>query len=286
MEDGFPRDGGPADSVSTALLARINRDRRDHGLGAVLWDERAAAVARATTRRQIEEHTTGHFLLDGFPPYARLSAGSDFGMGSENVAAFLSDAGRLPDTAERLVLRAEAEMMRETPPHDLHRRSILDPNATHVGVGWALEGGDLRVAEEFTARRYSRLRVLRDSRAGAAVRVEGRALPGTLIRYVAVSREPTPRRISRREANGRDSYRYPDAQILLLPSSMPGKAVGIPSVHSIATEASGDFSFPYVADAPGIWTFVLYFQERESGEPAAGGAVTLLVTPQTGNADR
>lgn len=283
VEDGFPRDGEPGDSVSAALLARINRDRRDHGIGAVLWDEKAAAVAGATTRRQIEERTTGHFLRDGFPPYARLSAGGDFGMGSENVAAFMSDAGRLHDTAERLVLRAEEEMMKETPPHDLHRQAILDPDATHVGLGWALEGGDLRVAEEFTARRYSRLRVLREGRAGASIRVEGRGLPGARIRYVAVARQPVPEGISRREANDRDSYRYPDAQVLLLPSSTRGKAVGIPSVNSIDTGFSGDFTFPFVPDQPGLWTFILYFREKGSEAAKPGGTITLLVTPETRN---
>jgi uncharacterized protein YkwD len=281
VEDGFPRDGEPADPVSAALLAMINRDRRDHGLGAVFWDEKAAAVARATTRRQIEEQTTGHFLLDGFPPYARLSAGGNFGMGAENVAAFLSDAGRLHDTAQRLALRAEAEMMKETPPHDLHRRTILDPNATHVGLGWALEGGDLRVDEEFTTRRYSRLRLLREGR-GASIRVEGRALPGNSIRYVAVARQPVPEAITRREANDRDSYRYPEAQLLLLPTSTPGKAVGIPSVHSIDSGFSGDFSFPFTPDQPGLWTFILYFREKGSAEAKAGGTITLLVTLGTG----
>ena len=285
VEDGFPRDGEPADPVSGALFARINRDRRDHGLGAVFWDEKAAAVARATTRRQIEEQTTGHFLLDGFPPYARLSAGGDFGMGAENVAAFMSDAGRLHDTAQRLALRAEEEMMKETPPHDLHRRTILDPNATHVGVGWALEGGDLRVDEEFTARGYSRLRLLRAGRAGASVRVDGRALPGRAIQYVAVARQPVPEAMTRREANDRDSYRYPEAQLLLLPSSTHGRAVGIPSVPSIDTGFSGDFSFPFTPDGPGLWTFILYFREKGSAAPKAGGTITLLVAPETGRGD-
>jgi hypothetical protein len=176
-------------------------------------------------------------------------------------------------------------MINERPPHDLHRKAILDPDATHVGLGWALEGGDLRVAEEFTVRRYSRLRVLREGRAGASIRVDGRGLPGTHIRYVAVARQPVPEGISRREANDRDSYRYPEARLLLLPSSTPGKAVGIPSVHSIDTGFSGDFSFPFAPDEPGLWTFILYFREKSSAAAKAGGTITLLVTPDTGRGD-
>jgi hypothetical protein len=259
------------------LFDRINRDRREHGLRAVLWDEKAAAVARSATRRQVEERTFGHFLLDGFPPYARLSAGGAFGMGAENVAAFMSDAGRLHDTPERLVLRAEAEMMAETPPRDFHRKAILDPNATHVGVGWASEGGELRVAAEFSARRCERLRVLREGRPGASIRIEGRPLSGTHLRYVAVARQPAPRPIPREEANGRDSYAYPAAQLLLLPSSTRGKAIGIPSANIVDVGFSGDFAFPYTLDEAGLWTFILYFRGKGSGEAEPGGAITLLV---------
>jgi uncharacterized protein YkwD len=277
VEDVFPRDGSPPDAVAAALFDRINRDRREHGLRAVLWDEKAAAVARATTRRQVGERTFGHFLLDGFPPYARLSAGGAFGMGAENVAAFMSDAGRLHDTPVRLVLRAEEEMMAETPPRDLHRKAILAPNATHVGIGWAGEGGEFRVAAEFSERRCERLRVLREGRSGASIRIEGRPLSGTTLRYVAVARQPAPRPISRAEANGRDSYAFPAAQLLLLPSSTRGKAVGIPSANVIDVGFSGDFSFPYALDETGLWTFILYFRGKGSGEADSGGAITLLV---------
>jgi len=277
VEDAFPRDGAPADPVAAALFARINRDRREHGRGPVRWDERAAAVAKATTRRQIEERTFGHFLLDGFPPYARLSAGGDFGMGSENVAAFMSDAGRLHDSPEGLVLQAEREMLLETPPHDFHRRTILDADATHVGIGWAIEGGEFRVAAEFSARRYERLRILREGRSGASIRIEGRPFPGMTLRYVATARQPAPKAISREEANERDSYAYPAAQILLLPSSERGKAIGIPSANIVDIGFSGDFSFPYALDEPGLWTFILYFRRKGSDAAQPGAAITLLV---------
>ena len=282
VEDAFPRDGAPDDAVAAALFDRINRDRRAHGVRAVLWDEKAAAVARSATRRQVEEGTFGHFLLDGFPPYARQSAGGAFGMGAENVAAFMSDAGRLHDTPEHLVLRAQAEMMAERPPNDLHRKAILDPNATHVGIAWAGEGGEFRVAAEFSERRYERLRVIREGRSGASVRIEGRPLPGSALRYVAVARQSAPRPIPREEANGRDSYSYPAAQILLLPSSERGKAIGIPSANIVDIGFSGDFAFPYALDQPGLWTFILYFREKGSGEAQPGGAITLLVEEERG----
>jgi hypothetical protein len=243
----------------------------------VLWDEKAAAVARSTTRRQIEERTDGHFLLDGFPPYARLSAGGNFGMGAENVAAFMSDSGRLHDTAERLALRAQTEMMKETPPRDSHRRAVLDPAATHVGIGSAMAGGEFRLDVEFTSRGYERLRLRREPN-GASIEVDGTALPGTAIRYATVARQPEPTPISRREANDRDSYSYPAAQLMILPEGSREHGVGIRSVNRLSATASGGFFFSYDFDAPGLWTFVLYFQRRATEPPSQGASVTVLVT--------
>jgi hypothetical protein len=277
LSDGFPRGEAPGDPVVSILFARINRDRREHGLLPVEWDERAAAVARRTTRRQIEERTDGHFLLDGFPPYARLSAGADFGTGAENAAAFMSDAGRLHDTPEGLALRAHAEMMKERPPHDSHRRAVLDPSATHVGIGWAEAGGEFRLGVEFTARSYERLRVRAEPRS-ASIEVDGSPLPGSALRYVTVAREPKPSPISRREANGRDSYAYPAAQLMILPEGSRERGIGIRSVHRLSEDRAGGFFFSYDFDAPGLWTFVLYFHGKGSGAPRKGGAITVLVT--------
>ena len=198
-------------------------------------------------------------------------------MGSENVAAFMSDAGRLHDTPEGLVLQAEREMMRETPPHDYHRRTILDADATHVGIGWAMEGGEFRVAAEFSTRGYERLRLARERGREPGIRVTGEALAGSTIRYVTVSRQPVPRPISRGEANGRDTYSYPGAQLMLLPESSRERAVGIRSVRSLSLSWGGNFFFSHPLDAPGLWTFVLYFQRRVATRPEAGGSITLLV---------
>lgn len=241
----------------------------------MLWDEKAAAVARNATRRQIEERTWGHYLLDGLPPFARLAAGGDFGMGSENVAAFMSDAGRLHDTPEGLALHAEREMLAETPPHDFHRRTILDPHATHVGIGWALSGGDFRMAEEFSTRSYARLRISRER--AADVRVEGEALPGTAIRYVTVARQTAPRRLSREEANAPETYSFPAAQIMILPEETREEAIGLRSVHSLSVSWGGKFLFTHPIEKPGLWTFLLYFQARRTGAPEPGGSFTLLV---------
>ena len=72
-----------------------------------------------------------------------------------SFAAVVPDAspsGHLPKRNE-MMRRSQQVMMNEVAPHDGHRRTILDPYATHVGIGMAWEGGEFRLAQEFV-RRY------------------------------------------------------------------------------------------------------------------------------------
>ena len=54
--------------------------------------------------------------------------------------------GSFDETVTELALEAHAGMLAEKPPNDGHRRTILDPAATHVGVGYAIVGGSFRMA--------------------------------------------------------------------------------------------------------------------------------------------
>ncbi len=277
LEDDFPRDAEPRDAAERAVFDQINRDRRKAGVGPVLWDEKAAALARAYTRQQIADGTVGHFLLDGVPPYARLSSKGDLGTGSENAAAFMTSSGHLWDSPKDLALLGESEMLREKPPDDGHRRAILDPLATHVGVGWALEGGDFRLVEEFTTRGFDWLRVARVGPDGSSIRVRGKALDGRSIGFVSVACQPVPGRLTREQVNARRSYSYPDPKWALMPAASSSYAVGLRTFHCLTPSFQGKFSFQYQLDTPGLWTFVLYFEQKGRPDTYAGGSFTIQV---------
>ncbi|HET9794887.1 MAG TPA: CAP domain-containing protein [Thermoanaerobaculia bacterium] len=276
VSDGWP-EGAPADPVAAAIFARINEDRAHEGLPPVAWDQKAADLATEYTREQIREGTVGHFLLDGLPPYARLSRIGDLGMGAENSVAYISNGDHIDESPLTLALRGEREMLAEKPPSDGHRRAILDPAATHVGVGWSLSGADFRMAEEFVSRRYAHLDVSPLLRYASAIRVRGQALPGMSIAYVSVARQPFPSPISLSEANSRHSYAYPDPRFALLPAAAPFSATGLASRKCLVPSLHGRFSFEYQVDEPGMWTFVLYFQRKGEREPAPGGCFTVWV---------
>jgi hypothetical protein len=63
---------------------------------------------------------------------------------------------------------------------------------------------------------------------------------------------------------------------MILPEGSPERGVGIRSVHRLSTTASG-FFFSWDFDAPGLWTFVLYFQHPGTEPPRPGAAITLWV---------
>src|SRR5437868_12257077 len=147
----------PIDETRFALreefLRLINRDRRQFGLPAVQLDAFTSTLADAYCRDQIRNGTTGHFTTDGVAPYMRYSfAGGNDGL-SENAAAWSANYTFSDRALYEMMRRSEDAMMREIAPHDGHRRSILDPYATHVGIGFAWEGGEFRLTQEFI-RRY------------------------------------------------------------------------------------------------------------------------------------
>src|SRR5438132_10355791 len=131
------------------LLRLINRDRKQFGLPVVQLDPFASVVADNYCRDQIRNGTSGHFTLDGQAPYMRYSfAGGNDGV-SENAAAWSASYQFSDRALYEMMRRSEDAMMREVAPHDGHRRTILDPWATHVGIGLAWERGEFRLTQEF-----------------------------------------------------------------------------------------------------------------------------------------
>jgi uncharacterized protein YkwD len=133
-----------------ALFQRINRDRVLHGVAAVEYDPRAALVGDLFCLDGALSGSWGHWDLQGRAPYLRwgLAGGVDFH--AENAAAWSADGGRLDTPLTDILISSHESMMAETPPADGHRRTVLDPHWTHVGIGIGAVGGQFRMTQEFT----------------------------------------------------------------------------------------------------------------------------------------
>jgi len=261
----------PRATEKRVLFERINRDRALHGIGPVEYDPRAALVGDLFCLDGALSGSWGHWDLQGRAPYVRwgLSGGVDFH--AENAAAWSASSGRLDTPLTEILLYGHESMMSETPPADGHRRTILDPQWTHVGIGVGAVGGQFRMTQEFTRVGFEWIEVPAEPvRTGARVTFAGKPLPGWDVGLIEVRFEPPPRRLSYSEVTQRGSYGYP--QTIL--SERAPLASPFPSVqdHSaIERHRGGWVSFRFRLDhGPGYY-FVLSYLERIG---TAGASIT------------
>jgi uncharacterized protein YkwD len=277
LSDVYPAPAQPSEPVRRAVFDQINRDRAQAGLSPVAWDAAAARVADAFCAQQVVENTTGHFLRDGIPPYARMGLAGVFGYNSENAASWSTTAAVFSDTPMELALSAHRSMIEETPPQDGHRRTILDAEATHVGVGWALTGGQFRMAQEFLARGLDKLTLETDEQP-AKLRIAGAARAPLRIQFVTVAHEPLPVRLSLDEANARTTYSYPKSLESLVPEGQTLlRVVGTVTLDRLRLGRDREFSFNYVPERPGLYTFVFWLSRSGEERPGPEGSAVVRV---------
>ena len=287
---------GAQDETRMTLRAEfvrlINRDRAKFGLAPVQLDAQASAVADAYCRAQIRNGTTGHFTTDGEAPYMRYSfAGGNDGV-SENAAAWSANYGFGDAALYDMMRRSEAAMMAEAAPHDGHRKTILDPAATHVGIGLAWEKGEFRLTQEFVRRYVEWTRPLPRRVAGVQpILCSGRAVKGYDVEAITVHHEPLPQPMAAVTANAIQSYSLPNARREYLPR-LKGKytrrvAGGIEEIREEYSDgrrgdfqvADGKFAFAIpLADGPGVYTVVVWVHPHAgSGESIAASNVSVRV---------
>jgi hypothetical protein len=193
------------------LLERLNAERRAAGLPPVAYDLLAARVGDAFCLDAARERTSGHWDSAGRPPYLRWALGGGVDYSAENFSS-LSRIGASVDEEEvpGLLLGAHAGMMAEVPPNDGHRKTVLDPDWTHVGIGAAIDRGEFRMVEEFSRHVAEWIEVPAaplpaGSRAPFALKLPS----GWSLGAVEVGFEPPPRPLSREEIRHRGAYAYP-----------------------------------------------------------------------------
>ncbi len=265
------------------LVRLINHDRARYGLAPVQLDAQASAIADAYCRAQIRNGTTGHFTLDGEAPYMRYSFGGGNDGVSENAAAWSANYGFSDRALYDMMRRSEAAMMAELPPHDGHRRTILDPAATHVGIGLAWERGELRMTQEFIRRYIDWTRPLpRRVSSSQPILCSGRAVKGYDTEAITVHHEPLPQPMAVVTANAIQSYSLPDSRREYLPR-LKGKFTrqingGVEEVTELYSDGrrgdfqvapDGHFAFAIpLPDGPGIYTVVVWVRRHGSSADA------------------
>ncbi|GAC1544954.1 MAG: hypothetical protein NVS3B10_09100 [Polyangiales bacterium] len=204
------------------MVALVNRDRATQGLGPVERDEGApTAAGQAHAEDMAHLGYLGHWGSDGSVPEQRHTEAGGEDMVLENALCFTDEAKRALDAKPTIepaqVERSESMFFDEVPPNDGHRKNILKPAHTKVGIGVAqpvATATEIPVpcfSQEFTDDYGSYAALPRRAKVGAVVHVEGTLSNGARPSGVGIARIVKPSPIAPSELNKRRSYPVPKA---------------------------------------------------------------------------
>jgi uncharacterized protein YkwD len=250
----------PQRDAKAALLARINADRAAAGVQAVEVDLVAAKAGDAFCLDAARTGVMGHWDLAGRAPYDRFADAGGVDWSGENFSG-VSRRGEAfrRDELVGLLLEAHGGMMAEKPPDDGHRKAILDPLWTHVGIGVALEGGEFRMTEEFTRHVATRIEAPAGRvRAGRTVPVNVQLPKGWSLGAFEVAHEKFPRPLTAREIKRRSSYAYPKGTQRLLPRLAPGFRYSDGSTGEVTTSDGVARAKIALLSGPGSYWVLVY----------------------------
>lgn len=257
------------------LVEMINADRAAAGLPPVEYSDQLSQAADAHCREMVDGNYASHWNRDGWKPYLRYSAAGIRDHTSENIHAFWSTDFREAQVWQ-YVAEGHKAFMAERPPNDGHRKSILDPRHTHVGIGIAYDGGSLRMIELF-AGRYAEMEplpfraLLKDSLA-----VSGRLLRDSdKLLGISVFYEPLPRSLNRAELHDAHSYGLPKEDRMERPRLLSAQYVD-GSTGTVNVNGR-HFQMPlrFWKGKPGTYTIAVWIDPGD--KPAFIGAMTSIL---------
>jgi uncharacterized protein YkwD len=200
------------------LLRIINEERQAHGVPPLAYDLLGAKVGDEFCDDAARNRTIGHWDLAGRAPYLRWALAGGIDHHAQNFAAESRRGYEFTEPAAELLKTMHAAFMAEKPPDDGHRRTVLDPIWTHVGIGYAVVGGEMRMTEEYSRRVLEWAELPPGPvKAGSSTPVAFKLPPGWNVGSVEVAYEEFPKPMSRAEISARGSYGLPAGRRTLHP---------------------------------------------------------------------
>jgi uncharacterized protein YkwD len=251
------------------LVNRINVDRDRSGSAPVSFSEELSSVADAHCLEMLSFGYASHWNTAGMKPYMRYSGAGIYDHTAENISSYETtlDHQMSLEVLERRILERHQDLINEKAPMDLHRKSILDPHHTEVGIGVAFNSKALKLIEVFAAR-YIRM----DKLPASAPRGQKLLLRGTLrsgdyeVYGISVFSEPTPVRQTPEQLNHMGAYGLPEEELLLRPKLPDGSWYEDRKSGVIEVGQSGAFRCPIPVPKAGICTIVVWLRKKNSSE--------------------
>jgi hypothetical protein len=192
-------------------------------LPAVEWDD--VAVLAGTRHAEDMAHLgfTGHWGSDGSVPEQRYTLAGGDQMVQENAACFFDGTERelsdnpLIDPVELETI--QAAFMAEVPPNDGHRKNILKPWHTHLGVGVAQPVGckEVCLSQEFVDAHGDYDELPRTAQPGQSIEVAGEVRPPMEFGGVGIAQIPLPQPLTFEQLSQRSTYPVPPPDVLYFP---------------------------------------------------------------------
>ncbi|MBI3405727.1 MAG: CAP domain-containing protein [Acidobacteria bacterium] len=263
--------------IRREVVEQINRDRAAAGLRAVIHAPELSQAADKHAAEMVREDYSSHWDREGWKPYMRYAAAGIRDNTAENIASYWCTGCAFNLQKLRAeAIEAHGRFMAEQPPLDGHRKSILDPAHTHVGIGMAYSENGFRMIEIF-AGRYAELDALPlRAKLNQSLRISGRVnTKGFELLQISVFYDPLPQPMTLKQLKETYSYSLPNEEHIERP-----RLDGTPrrymdgTLGTVNVGAGGTFQVPLVfwKQQSGVYTVAIWV--RHGREPAFIGAMT------------
>jgi uncharacterized protein YkwD len=283
-----PRQDPPA-ALRRLVVEHINAARAEAGLPPYRVDLLLERVGDRHCRDLIADDTSGHFSTSGVPPYLRYLLAGGNGFHRENASAYDTTGTIAAEQLAGILVASVDRMLAEAPPSDGHRRTLLDPDATHIGVGLAITARQVRMTHEVaTELAEVRARPAPSSRPGQVVRFSGLLPSPWEAVQLELLWEPLPRPLTAQQAAAIGAYRYPGRRALYLNGGLvtgDGTPVAAPpsASGSLQTGPGGRFLYRWRTSAsPGVEIAVLLARRAQGDRVLVPVATAATVVTDDG----
>lgn len=247
------------------MLSSINQDRAKEGLSPVEWDETASLAGQLHAEDMMRNNYFSHWNLYGYGPDHRYALIGGTDVIAENIHMYwqrFDDGSPVPfNDWDDIILKAEESLMNSPG----HRKNILTPAHTHVGVGIAYdaEKGEMRLSQEFINHYLEIDPIPHEIHLDDIVVISGRSLLGEKEVLVNLAYQPFPSTPSR--LNVRDGAYKSEAEIY---SALP-----LP-IHNDAFELEIPINYN---ELPGIYSIRIWIDLHGNDEMTQAATITLWV---------
>jgi uncharacterized protein YkwD len=256
--------------IRANLLEMVNEERAVARVPLVAVDKLAEEVATQHAVDMATSEFVSHWGRDGLKPYHRYSFAGGTDATQENVSAADNTWSTHLQDLKQDTAYLHVRLYQETPPDDGHRRTILEPQHTHVGFGVAVDQLRLRVVELFVARYVEVKPVARVAKPGAQIMFAGKMLkPEYSFHSVEVFYEPLPQTPELSWLREPRSYALPTESRVLWPKLVPPLHYADKSAGVVRLEMDGSFSTPVTlyGHKRGIYTIVTWIKHQNDDKP-------------------